>query len=85
MKHRYSGFLGEPGFTGGRRKRVKGDFSKVPNSMESRFMGLVVANNHDLPGNKVRRNVSKRTSHFSLDILLIILLVVLWFVGYTMY
>ncbi|MBQ8571152.1 MAG: hypothetical protein IJ444_06565 [Kiritimatiellae bacterium] len=84
MKHRYSGFLGEPGFSGGRRRKVKGDFSQIPDSVESRFMGLVVANNNDLTGNKVKKQQRRYRSHIGLDIFLLIVFVVVWIIGRNM-
>lgn len=87
MKRRYSGFLGEPGFSGARRKKIKGDFSWVPNSIESRFMGLVVANNGDLPGNvKVKKQPKRYTKkRIRFDVILVSLFVVLWIFGYFFY
>lgn len=87
MKRRYSGFLGEPGFSGARRKKIKGDFSCVPNSIESRFMGLVVANNGDLPGNvKVKKQLKRYTKkRIGFDVILVSLFVVLWIFGYFFY
>lgn len=84
MKRKYSGFLGEPGYSGARRKRLKGDFSRIPNSIESRFMGLVVANNNDLPGN-IKVNKTRKSSernHIRLDLFFILLLFALWIIGY---
>lgn len=83
MKHRYGGFLGEPGYSGARRRRTKGDFSKIPNSAESRFMGLVVANNNDLPGNKVKKQLRRYRNHLGLDIILAIIFIALWILGRT--
>lgn len=83
MKHRYEGFLGEAGFSSARRRRIKGDFSKIPNSAESRFMGLIVANNNELPGNKSKKTSRKRKSNIYLDVFFVAILVVLWIVGYS--
>lgn len=82
MKRRYDGFLGEPGFTGARRKRVKGDLSKIPDSAESRFRGLVAANNGDLSGGKPKKLQFRIRNHIGLDILLLIVLVILWIWGF---
>lgn len=84
MKKKYSGFLGEPGYSGARRKRTKCDFSRVPNSIESRFMGLVVANNNDLPGNIKVKNQRVRgvRNHIRLDVVFVFVLLILWLVGY---
>lgn len=81
MKRKYAGCLVDQGFTGGRRKKSKGDFSKIPNSLESRFMGLVVANNGDLPGNKIRKELRRYRNHFRLDVFIAMILVILWIIG----
>lgn len=84
MKHRYGGFLGEPGYSGARRRRTKGDFSKIPNSAESRFLGLVVANNNELPGNKVKKQFRRYRRHLSLDVIFVVILVIVWIIGWRM-
>lgn len=81
MKHSYGGFLGEQGYTGARQRRKKGDLSKIPNSAESRFRGLVFANNGDLSGGKAKKEPKRYTQHICLDIFFMVIAIVLWVIG----
>ena len=83
MKQRYGGFLGEPSYRGTRRRRARGDLSKIPDSAESRLAGLVVANNDDLFRRKSKKNYRRYRNHIGLDIFFMIILIVLWIVGRT--
>lgn len=82
MKFKYGNILDGTEYSGSRRKKSRDEFSGIPNSAESRFLGLVLANNGDLSGRRNKNISRRRRTRICLDVLLAIFLVIIWILGY---